>query len=720
VKIGVDFGTSFSSAAVCVNGKVQYITFGQDQQFRTAVFFPDRHVDESQFSLTAEHEREIDNAIRARKSRYSEQLSDYQNRLAAVLNEERKRAREGDPYSQLEKEERRSRLVKPRRFSNEQMRQAELAAIRWRWREQQRESIAQEGLHVRQATGVFGEDAIEALYNNELGRIFQSPKSMLGFKLEPRYLDVVTSVVAQILAHIRQAAEQQLGTEVRSVVLGRPVEFRGTGASADHLAPQRLLEQAAIDAGFTQVEFLEEPSAAALAYHVGEPVAHEALIIDVGGGTTDVAYATVGGNAAKPVIHKVWGKGIGGTDVDVELCMRVAMPLFGHGHEHGLPQYAYRSAAKVADLSRQQEFIKYCAMPVVEPFKTRLQILSKKGATVRLNRDVEQLKIELSDDTTAGLSLGFIEQGLAVHVEEAALTSSAQRFLDNLGQLLEQVRNDLPEANPVIFMTGGMSRAPYVQDCVRKYFGQSRIVPGDASLGVVTGLAQYAQPLEAEDPAQQEKRLALLRARYARAMAHADQSAALYQKKVDDFERQLQVQKSIFAGTDIAKYLDVLEGEVSSTYEANQMAGWLPQGNTFTELEYFEALVRQDRGARRYKSLASVPGFLRHEFEDSDDESFRFYADELRQECRNVYGWVTESHEVMEDQPDYEDFFDDLRSWPDEVEATRRHTDQALALFDNLYEGWQRCRKAGLDLLHMANYRTDDYDPTLMQELLDS
>lgn len=713
MKIGVDFGTSFSSAAVCINGKVQYITFGQDRQFRTAVFFPDRHVDESLFSLTVEHEREIDNAIRARKSRYSQHLSDYEMRLAAVVGEERKRAREGDPYSPLEKEARRSTLIKPRRFSDEEMRQAELNAIRRRWRDQQRESIAQEGLHVRQATGVFGEDAIDALYNSELGRIFQSPKSMLGFKLEQPYLDDVTSVVAQILAHIRRAAEQQLGTEVRSVVLGRPVEFRGTGASVDHQAPQRLLEQAARDAGFTQVEFLEEPCAAALAYHVGEPVAHEALIIDMGGGTTDVAYATVGGNAAMPVIHRVWGKGLGGTDVDVELSMRVAMPLFGHGNEHGLPLYAYRSAAKVADLSRQQAFLKYCIKRVVEPFKTRLKILGEKGATVRLNRDVEQLKIELSDDRTAGLSLDFIEQGLAVHVEDVALTTSAQGFLDKVGQLLEQVRNDLPEANPVIFMTGGMSRAPYVQDCVRKYFGLSRIVLGDASFGVVTGLAQFAQPFEAADPLQEEKRMTQLRERYARAVAHADESAALYQNKVDDFERQLQVQRSIFAGTKIAKYLDLLEEQVSSTYEANQLAGWLPHGDKFTELEYFEALVRQDRGARRYTSLSNVPGFLRHEFEDCDEDSFRSYADELRQECRNVYGWVTESREIMEDQPGFDDFFDELGSWPDEVVAKKRHADLALTLFDNLYEGWQRCQKAGLDLLQMANYRTDDFDPTL-------
>lgn len=80
---------------------------------------------------------------------------------------------------------------------------------------------------------------------------------------------------------------------------------------------------------------------------------------------------------------------------------------------------------------------------------------------------------------------------------------------------------------------------------------------------------------------------------------------------------------------------------------------------------------------------------------------------------RNVYGWVTDSREIMEDQPGFDDFFDELGSWPDEVVAKKRHADLALTLFDNLYEGWQRCQKAGLDLLQMANYRTDDFAPTL-------
>ncbi|MFI3046483.1 hypothetical protein [Pseudomonas coronafaciens] len=84
MKIGVDFGTSFSSAAFFVNGEVQPISFGNDQQFRTAVFFPDRYVGPSQFVLTAKHEHEIDSAIAIQKSFYNSQMALYRARLESI------------------------------------------------------------------------------------------------------------------------------------------------------------------------------------------------------------------------------------------------------------------------------------------------------------------------------------------------------------------------------------------------------------------------------------------------------------------------------------------------------------------------------------------------------------------------------------------------------------------------------------------------------------
>ncbi|UZA71706.1 Hsp70 family protein [Pseudomonas viridiflava] len=492
MKIGVDFGTSFSSAAFFVNGEVQPITFGNDQQFRTAVFFPDRYVDPSQFVLTAKHEHEIDSAIATQKSFYNSQMALYRARLESIDKGGMAGGYGRDGYSAAKKALLRERVAKPRKVSDEDIRQSTINMLRRRWVSMQRESIAQEGLDVRKANGIFGEDAIEALYNDEDGRIFQSPKSMLGYRLEPHHRDVVVGVISQVLAHIRNTASRQLNKEVTAVVLGRPVEFRGTVGSRDDQQTQDLLERAAKEAGFADVEFLREPSAAAYAYHMQSPHAHAALIIDIGGGTTDIAYAQVGGEVAQPVIHQVWGQGFGGTDVDVDLSISAAMPMFGKDDKHGLPLHAYRSAAQISALSLQRDFVKQDLARVIEPFKTRLKRLKEKGTTVRLNRDIEQLKIDLSGDNYASRELDYIEPELRVTADSNVLETSTRRFLKDFRALLQKVRAELSNAVPVVFMTGGMSRAPYVQACVCEVFAGSEVVMGDASLGVVAGLAQFA------------------------------------------------------------------------------------------------------------------------------------------------------------------------------------------------------------------------------------
>ena len=86
------------------------------------------------------------------------------------------------------------------------------------------------------------------------------------------------------------------------------------------------LVEAAAQAGFDSIEFLEEPAAAALHYHAGSPQRHTTLVVDIGGGTTDIALADVGGEAA-PRVLRAWGVGNGGTDVDLALSMAQVMPL---------------------------------------------------------------------------------------------------------------------------------------------------------------------------------------------------------------------------------------------------------------------------------------------------------------------------------------------------------------------------------------------------------
>ena len=57
MRIGIDFGTSYSAAGAVVDGELQLIRFGQDQQFRTTVFFPQRLPDLSEIGRASCRER---------------------------------------------------------------------------------------------------------------------------------------------------------------------------------------------------------------------------------------------------------------------------------------------------------------------------------------------------------------------------------------------------------------------------------------------------------------------------------------------------------------------------------------------------------------------------------------------------------------------------------------------------------------------------------------
>ncbi|MGH8078328.1 MAG: hypothetical protein ACREPE_13515 [Lysobacter sp.] len=59
MRIGIDFGTSYSAAGTLVNGQLEIIRFGEEQQFRTTVFFPLKLPDVLDFQLTPQLEAEV-------------------------------------------------------------------------------------------------------------------------------------------------------------------------------------------------------------------------------------------------------------------------------------------------------------------------------------------------------------------------------------------------------------------------------------------------------------------------------------------------------------------------------------------------------------------------------------------------------------------------------------------------------------------------------------
>ncbi|MGV8961317.1 MAG: Hsp70 family protein [Stenotrophomonas sp.] len=449
MKLGIDFGTSNSAAAAVIDGRVVPIRFGEAMQFRTTVYFPEVMRDPNDFELTPALEHQV------------AELIDSGRRDARAAAQER---------------------------TQEQLRRDAIRVVRRQWMEEQIREPRSSTTLLQNA--VYGDAALEAYFEENEGNLVQSPKSMLGYNLHPRARQTITGIATHILEHIRLTASQQLGANVRQATLGRPVQFRSSIGEAGNTQALDILHNAAIAAGFDSIDFLEEPAAAAMHYHASSSESHDVVVVDIGGGTTDIAHARVGG-VGVPEVHRAWGIPRGGTDIDLALSLTGYMPLFGRGITR-VPAHHYVEAAMVQDMTRQKDFRQHSYRDVDAPYGPRLKALQETGNTARLYRAVEQCKIGLSDAANHTSALDFIERGLDVEIAEGRLGDAAATYLRELGELLQQVSADIGRAPAAVFLTGGMSRAGYIQRAAAAAFPQSRLVHGDPSFGVVQGLALSA------------------------------------------------------------------------------------------------------------------------------------------------------------------------------------------------------------------------------------
>ena len=458
--IGIDFGTSYSAAAAIIDDALQLVRFGDAEQFRTAVFFPELVPDPADFALTPALEAQLDTQWRLARTR--------QRQLVAAA------AARGQ--------------AAPVR-SDDELRREALRVVRRQWMEAQAREATASIASFQHA--LFGEEAVEGYLDSGGGNLIESPKSMFGYRLDPQVRKVIVHIATHILEHIRLTASRQFGMPVRGAVIGRPVEFRSSMGAQGSLQAIEILREAAAMAGFDSVSFLEEPAAAAMHYHHSLAQRQYALVVDIGGGTTDVAHAELGGDVA-PRIARSWGLPRGGTDLDVSVSLHSFMPLLGKDRI-SMPAHRYVDAASVHNLPRQRDFRQQDYRLVDAPWGARLRSLQEPGATTRLNQVAERSKITLSASPQHRAELDFIEPGLAVELDDACFREAITPFLDQLERTLANVRGELDELPASIFLTGGTSRSAQVGARVRACFPEVPLVQGDPSLGVVSGLAVAAR-----------------------------------------------------------------------------------------------------------------------------------------------------------------------------------------------------------------------------------
>ncbi len=363
----------------------------------------------------------------------------------------------------------------------------------------------------------FGRAGIAAYTQHYEGRLLRALKSVLGSSLideaTPIGNDQVAfkDIIGLFLRHLKTRAETHIGGSVDSVILGRPVWFVDNDVERDQVA-QNQLEGIARRCGFSHVEFQYEPIAAALDYESRVSGEELALIADLGGGTADMSIVRV-----SPTRHlrldrrgdvlSNTGVHVGGTDYDKRLSLDQVMPHLGYKTRlrtdptRELPSSVYFDLAtwhRIALLqgNSSSTFLKDMHYMAEQPeLVHRLLRIVREQTGHELAGDVEKIKIALSDQERAAMSLPYVDEDLRIELSrtafEQATRSETEKIAESIRECIRQA-GVTPAAITTLFLTGGTSAIPAVRLACTDTVPKAKVVEGDRFGSVGVGLTIHA------------------------------------------------------------------------------------------------------------------------------------------------------------------------------------------------------------------------------------
>ncbi|MDS1270090.1 molecular chaperone DnaK [Lipingzhangella sp. LS1_29] len=239
-------------------------------------------------------------------------------------------------------------------------------------------------------------------------------------------------ISAFVLQKLKRDAEAYLGEDVTDAVITVPAYFSD--------AQRQATKEAGQIAGLNVLRIINEPTSAALAYHLEKEDENTILVFDLGGGTFDVSLLEVGDGVVE-VKATNGDNHLGGDDWD-------------------------------------QAVVDW----LVERFKNSNGVdLSKdKMALQRLREAAEKAKIELSSSSEAHINLPYITASSEgpLHLEEKLSRAEFQRLTSDLlervktpfHQVIKDAGISVDKINHVV-LVGGSTRMPAVADLVKELTG---------------------------------------------------------------------------------------------------------------------------------------------------------------------------------------------------------------------------------------------------------
>ncbi|AWC20630.1 MULTISPECIES: Hsp70 family protein [Aminobacter] len=387
--------------------------------------------------------------------------------------------------------------------------------------------VALEGENVTLPSAIFfnfednqtalGRRAIGEYTDGAEGRLMRALKSVLGSSLVHEKTRIkarqiaFTDIIGMFVGHLKDRLEGHVGESVENVVLGRPVQFVDDNPEAD-AAAQGELEKAARAQGFKHIDFQFEPIAAALDYERTVTREELALIVDMGGGTSDFSIVRVSPERAAAPDRKAdilanRGVHIGGTDFDRLLSIAHVMPELGYltptkDGKRNLP------AGYFIDLATWQRInLLYTPKARLDLRQIRfeaqrpelidrlIEVVDQRFGHALATR-VEKAKIELTDADAASIDVSLPAAKFTASLTRQGLEDTIRAAV---GRVTATVADTLEEAQvqasdiTAVFLTGGSTAIPLARQSILALVPEARIVQGDAFGSVGLGLALDAQ-----------------------------------------------------------------------------------------------------------------------------------------------------------------------------------------------------------------------------------
>lgn len=302
-----------------------------------------------------------------------------------------------------------------------------------------------------------GKEALEKLeYPEEWERVIISAKREMVNAAPialPDRIVRATDVAKEILRKLKSDAEDgHFHEEVKHAVVTCPATF-------DSLEQDKIRE-AALGAGFREVELIKEPVAAAYAYaQMGLKVGRYVLVYDLGGGTFDLAVLAREDNESFfPVIPPQGIKRCGGDDFDEALynfCDKIAQDTL----KRRISSFDRRDLYFLFECRRR---------------KHNLTTSERSTFSSLLKPDATRFRYELSRSSFEGLIRGKIDE-----------------TVQQTKKILEDARQQGYEADTFVLI-GGSSRVPLIGTMLKEQFSLAPLKFDKQDIAVALGGAYLA------------------------------------------------------------------------------------------------------------------------------------------------------------------------------------------------------------------------------------